>query len=105
MQITLAESAPVLLTVGKSFSAVATVFRTVSLTLPLPFYRYARERVYGDGELVREQVLEGFILPWPLISALVAYLILALRWRTDGRWVRRILQGRKWQAEERAESD
>ena len=80
-------------------AAAAEASRTVTTTLPTPFYRYERERIFGDGELVGDQLLEGFVLPWPLISALVAYLFLVLRWKPENRWARRILQGRKWREE------
>ena len=81
-------------------AAAATASRTVTVYLPLPFYSYDREKVYGDGELVRDHLVEGFVLPWPLISALVAYLVLVVRWKPENRWARRILQGRNWRAEE-----
>ena len=82
----------------------AEASRTVTTTLPAPFYRYERERIYGDGELVSDILLEGFVLPWPLISALVAYFFLVLRWKPENRWARRILQGRRWRQEEDPES-
>lgn len=74
--------------------------RIVSTTLPLPFYRYEREKAFEDGELVRDHIVEGFVLPWPLISALVAYFVLVVRWDPDRPLARRILQGRKWRMEE-----
>ena len=86
-------------------AAAVTASRTVTVNLPLPFYSYDREKVYGDGELVRDYLVEGFVLPWPLISALVAYLVLVVRWKPENRWARHILQGRKWQVEENSESD
>jgi hypothetical protein len=66
------------------------------MTLPLPFYRYERERTYGDGELASEEILEGFLIPWPLLSGLIAYLLLVLRWNPENRWALRILRGRRW---------
>jgi hypothetical protein len=69
--------------------------RTVSVTLPLPFYRYERERTYGDGVLIEEQVVEGLLIPWPLLYALFAFWILVVRWNPENRWAIRILQGRK----------
>ncbi|MGD2124310.1 MAG: hypothetical protein PVJ76_21450 [Gemmatimonadota bacterium] len=74
--------------------------RTVTVNLPLPFYRFDRERVYEDGELVREEIQEGFVIPGPLLSALLAYLILVVRWDSSSRLARRILKGRKWEEEE-----
>ncbi|NNM03667.1 MAG: hypothetical protein HKO65_01085, partial [Gemmatimonadetes bacterium] len=74
--------------------------RVVSVGLPLPFYRFERQRVYGGEELLQEETLEGFVIPGPLISALVAYLILVIRWNSSSRLARRILQGRKWRREE-----
>ena len=79
--------------------ASASDIRTVSINFPLPFYRFERERIFGAGELLSEQVLEGFVIPGPLISALLAYLILVVRWDSSNRFARRILQGRKWRKE------
>jgi hypothetical protein len=81
-------------------TAAATSFRTVSVNLPFPFYRFDRQRTYGDGELVSEEIQEGFVIPGPLLSALMAYLILVVRWDSSSRFARRILQGRKWKDEE-----
>ncbi len=78
----------------------ASGFRTVSVSLPFPFYRFDRERVYGDGELVSEQVQEGFVIPGPLLAAFLAYLVLVLRWDSSSRLARRILKGRRWEEEE-----
>jgi hypothetical protein len=80
--------------------AAASSFRTVSVSLPFPFYRFDRDRVYGDGELVSEVVQEGFVIPGPLLSALLAYLILVIRWDSSSRLARRILKGRRWEEEE-----
>jgi hypothetical protein len=81
-------------------AAAATSFRTVSVSLPLPFYRYERQRVFGDGTLVEEEVTEGFLIPWSLLSALVAYFVLVVRWNPDSKMARRILRGRKWRRDE-----
>jgi hypothetical protein len=80
--------------------AAATSFRTVTISLPFPFYRFDRERVYGDGELVNEEIQEGFVIPGPLLSALLAYLVLVVRWNSSSRLARRILKGRRWEEEE-----
>ena len=80
--------------------AEASSFRTVTLNLPFPFYRFDRTRVYGDGNLVNEQIQEGFVIPGPLLSALLAYLVLVVRWDSSSRLARRILKGRKWEEEE-----
>jgi hypothetical protein len=40
------------------------------------------------------------VIPGPLISALIAFLILVVRWDSSSRLARRILQGRKWEKEE-----
>ena len=77
----------------------STVETNVGLTLPLPFYRYERETVYGDDVLISEYTMEGVTIPWSLISALIAYWVLVLRWNAASRWARRILQGRRWRAE------
>jgi hypothetical protein len=74
----------------------ASSLRNTGMTLPLPFYRYERERTYGDGELASEEILEGFLIPWPLLSGLIAYLLLVLRWNPENRWALRILRGRRW---------
>ncbi|MDH3732766.1 MAG: hypothetical protein OEU54_04495 [Gemmatimonadota bacterium] len=69
--------------------------RQTSLSLPLPFYRYERQRVYADGELAVDNTLEGFLVPWSLLSALLAYLVLVVRWNPENRLALRILQGRR----------
>jgi hypothetical protein len=69
----------------------AVVIRKVQL--PLPFYRYERVRQYRDGHLVEEEVVEGALVPWALISALFAYLVLVVRWNPDSRWASRALHG------------
>jgi len=74
----------------------ASSLRNTGLTLPLPFYRYERESTYGDGELGEQLVVEGFLIPWPLFSGLLAYLLLVLRWNPENKWALRILRGRRW---------
>jgi hypothetical protein len=81
-------------------AAASKSFKTVSVNLPLPFYRYERERVYGDGVLVEEDIAEGFLIPWALLWALLAYVVLVVRWNPESRMARRILRGRKWRREE-----
>ncbi len=78
-------------------AAVATTLKTVGVNLPLPFYRYERRRVYGDGALVGEEVVEGFLIPWSLLWGLLAYFVLVVRWDPASKMARRILRGRKWQ--------
>lgn len=68
--------------------------RTVSRSVPMPFYRYEREDVFLDGEPVAYHELRGFVLPGPLLWALLAYLFLVVRFNPDSRWTRRILHGR-----------
>jgi hypothetical protein len=70
------------------------------VTLPFPFYRYEREREYGGEELVSEEIQEAFVLPKPLLAALLAYLVLVVRWDSSTRLARRILKGRRWEEEE-----
>jgi hypothetical protein len=70
--------------------------RTISVDLPVPFYRYQRATHYLDGEEVAEDGAEHVSLPWPLLSALLAYGVLVLRWNPQNRFARRLLQGRKW---------
>lgn len=43
-----------------------------SLILPLPFYRYERDREIVDGEVAEAHVREGVVLPWAFIWALIA---------------------------------
>ena len=78
--------------------ALATVesTRETSLEYALLFYSYARERTYGDGALLAERVTEGLVIPRAVLSALLLYLILVVRWNPEGRWARRILYGRRW---------
>lgn len=66
-----------------------------SLSLPLPFYRYERERRSVDGRLVEETVVEAMVIPWELLSALVVYYFLVLKWDPENRWARRILEGKR----------
>ena len=68
---------------------------TRQVQLPLPFYRYERVRQYRGGHLVEEEVVEGALIPWALISALFAYLVLVVRWNPESRWALRALHGRK----------
>jgi len=68
---------------------------TRSVTIPLPFYRYEHSSRSVNGSLVAEHHLEGLVLPWSFVSALLAYYVLVVRWNPDSRWARRILEGRK----------
>ncbi len=68
---------------------------TRQVQVPLPFYRYERVRQYRDGHLVEEEVVEGALIPWALMSALFAYLVLVVRWNPESRWTLRVLHGRK----------
>jgi hypothetical protein len=68
---------------------------TRSLTLPLPFYRYESERRLVNGAVAEEHVLEGVVLPWPFLWALLSYYVLVVRWNPNSRWARRILEGRR----------
>jgi hypothetical protein len=91
---------PILTTTDSSGSSESSegdpLIRGVSVTVPLPFYRFERERSYRDGVLLEESELEGFLIPWQLLSALFAYFVLVLRWNPENRWALRILQGRRW---------
>lgn len=69
--------------------------RAVTVSIPLPFYWYERVRYYEAGALVGESVAEGFLIPWQLLSALFAYLVLVLLWNPDSPWALRILRGRR----------
>lgn len=66
-----------------------------SLSVPSPFYRYERERRYQGDRLAEESEMEGILIPWQLLSALFAYLILVVRWDPTSRWAIRLLRGRK----------
>jgi hypothetical protein len=68
---------------------------TYSVNIPLPFYRYERTARWVNGTMVDEHILEGLVLPWSFLWALLAYYILVVRWNPDSRWARRILEGRK----------
>ena len=57
----------------------------------------------ADGALGEVGGTEGFLIPWSLLSALVAYLVLVVRWNPDSKMARRILRGRKWRREEEAQ--
>lgn len=85
--------------------AVEGPTRQSGLSLPFPFYRYERQRIYKDDALGSEQVLEGFLIPWALLSAFVAYLVLVVRWNPQSRLAQRILQGRRRRRERDADSD
>lgn len=74
--------------------AAADSRRQTSLAIPLPFYRYERQRIYADDELAVDNTFEGFLIPWALLSALLAYLVLVVRWNPENRLALRILQGR-----------
>jgi hypothetical protein len=65
-----------------------------------PLYRYDRQRVYGDGVLVEEEIAEGFLIHWSLIWGLMAYFVLVVRWDPEGKRARRILRGKRWRDEE-----
>ena len=73
--------------------------RTVTVDLPLPFYRYERARYFADGERVGEEGAEHVSIPWPLLSALFAYWVLVVRWNPGNPFARRLLQGRRWRRE------
>jgi len=75
--------------------AAATATRQTTLSLPLPFYHYERERTHALDALIQESVVEGVAIPWELLSALFAYLVLVLRWNPKNRWALRILKGKK----------
>ncbi len=66
-----------------------------SVNIPLPFYRYERTARSVNGTVVEEHILEGVVLPWSFLWALVAYYVLVVRWNPDSRWARGILEGRK----------
>lgn len=72
----------------------AASVRTVKMAVPLPFYRYDRERVYADGELARELVGRSILIPRALLTTLLAYLLLVVRWNPENRWALRILHGK-----------
>lgn len=69
--------------------------RQTSLSIPLPFYRYERQRVYADDQLAVDNTFEGFLIPWALLSAFLAYVVLVVRWNPENRLALRILQGRR----------
>lgn len=75
--------------------AAATGSRQTSLSIPLPFYRYERTRVHVGDDLAVENTLEGFLIPWALLSAFLAYLVLVVRWNPESRIALRILRGRR----------
>lgn len=66
-----------------------------SLSLPLPFYHYEREREVVNGAVAAEHVREGVVLPWAFMWALLAYHVLVVRWNPESRWARRVLEGKK----------
>jgi hypothetical protein len=63
--------------------------------IPLPFYRYERNARSVKGKVIEEHIVEGVVLPWSFLWALLAYYVLVVRWNPDSRWARRILEGRK----------
>lgn len=85
--------------------------RSTALDLPVLFYRYQREAVSRSGTLLSETVLEGVMIPWQLMSALLAYVILVVRWDLTNRWAQHVLHGRRGarrlrkQQEEQREQD
>jgi hypothetical protein len=79
--------------------------RQTSLTIPFPFYRYEHTRVWAGEELAKEDTLEGFLIPWALLSTIVAYVVLVLRWNPENRWAIRILQGKKHARARRKKTD
>jgi hypothetical protein len=85
--------------------AAAESRRQTSLTVPLPFYRYERQRIYADDEIAVDNTLEGFLIPWALLSALLAYLVLVVRWNPENRLALRILQGRRRRRDRRFTPD
>lgn len=88
--------------VDEELLEAAETTRRANLTAPFAFYRYDRERIYADGELASETVFEGFLIPWAMLSALIAYVVLVVRWNPENRWALRILQGRRrWRRDRR----
>jgi hypothetical protein len=75
-----------------------------SLFVPLPFYHFDRRRTHVEGHLVEEEVSEAVVIPWSFLGALVAYVVLVLRWNPESRWALRILKGRKWKKHESKEA-
>lgn len=80
---------------ARAAAAPGDATRTTSRSVPLPFYRYEREDVSLGGVPVSSREMRGFVLPTPLLWALLAYLFLVVRFNPDGRWTRRILHGRR----------
>ena len=76
-----------------ALSASAT--RNTGVDVPVMFYRYQRTAVTRAGTLLREEVREGVMLPWQFLSALLAYVLLVVRWNPTNRWAMRILHGRR----------
>ena len=66
-----------------------------SVSVPLPFYRYERSSRSQGGEVIEDHVLEGLVLPWSFLSALLAYFVLVVRWNPENRLARRLLEGRR----------
>jgi len=75
--------------------AAAESTRHTGFTMPFPFYRYERQLVYADGVLAVDNTYEGFLIPWGLLSAFLAYLVLVIRWNPENRLALRILRGRQ----------
>ena len=63
-----------------------------SLDLPLPFYRYTRQRVTSDGNILEETVTQGIPFSWGMMTAFLAYFVLVVRWNPENRWAFRILR-------------
>ncbi|HSG09608.1 MAG TPA: hypothetical protein VLA36_14700 [Longimicrobiales bacterium] len=80
---------------ARAAASPSDAMRTTSRNVPLPFYRYEREDVSLGGVAVASREMTGFVLPTPLLWALLAYLFLVVRFNPDSRWTRRILHGRK----------
>jgi hypothetical protein len=56
-----------------------------SLDLPLPFYRYTRQRVTSDGNILEETVTQGIPFSWGMMTAFLAYVVLVVRWNPENR--------------------
>jgi len=93
--------------VAKALSALMLVVLVIALidvwrrrAMPLISYgglelSASRMRQYRGEHLVEEEVVEGALIPWALISALFAYLVLVVRWNPESRWALRALHGRR----------
>lgn len=67
-----------------------------SIDAPTPFYRFSRHWTSVDGQLLEEEVREEVVIPWAMLSAFLAYVILVMRWNPENRWALRILRGKRW---------